>query len=118
MFAFLDDSFGLDFASDIVWGVISENIIARIRIIETLFLIIFPIENPPVSSAADIKYLDHLRRMFSPSCKAPERVEKEFGFAARTSLCELNMLAEPPTDIVSAVASASEGNEAGGKTDK
>ena len=44
------------------------------------------------SSAADIKYLDHLRRMFSPSCKAPERVD--------------------------AVASASEGNEAGGKTDK
>ena len=44
------------------------------------------------TSAADIKYLDHLRRMFSPSCKAPERVD--------------------------AVASASEGNKAGGKTDK
>ena len=70
------------------------------------------------TSVVVFKYLDILRRMFIPSCKAPERVEKEFGFAARTSLCELNMLAEPPTDIVSAVASASEGNEAGGKTDK
>ncbi|MBR6229227.1 MAG: hypothetical protein IKQ97_05770, partial [Eubacterium sp.] len=44
------------------------------------------------SSVVVFKYLDILRRMFIPSCKAPERVD--------------------------AVASASEGNEAGGKTDK
>ena len=44
------------------------------------------------TSVVVFKYLDILRRMFIPSCKAPERVD--------------------------AVASASEGNEAGGKTDK